>query len=364
MRLRPFLWLLCLLVLLPACSDSGVVDPLPDPEPEAPTYPGAEAAGLDGVRIARVVARADSGDFGEIRSLLISRDGNLIVEEYFRGITAEEARPIYSVTKSFASALIGIAIHAGHIGSLESTLPEYFPNYSVPSEAAGITLENLLTMRAGFEWDEWTVPYGGAANSATAISRSGDVVQYMLDLPITSDPGTRFTYSSGVSMLLSGVLQHATGATTEAYADATIFEAVSLGSPRWDESMPGMTNTGWGLHLTARQLMAFGQLFENRGWHNGEEVVPRSWVDLSTSQHTTTNNGLAYGFQWWRFRNGDSVVSSLNQNDVYFAWGYGGQFVFVVPHKDVVIVTTAGNFEQDSRVTFDMLEEEIFPALR
>ena len=334
-----------------------------EPLEEATGHPGAHAAGLDGVRIARLIDDTEAGSYGEIYSILISKDGTLAVEEYFREIDAETVRPIYSVTKSVASALVGIALHNQDLPSLEAKLPDFYPTYTVPTWASEITVHHLLTMQAGFEWDEWTTPYGSATNSASQISRSGDVVQYMLDLPMASDPGTRFTYSSGVSMLLSGVISFSTGATAREFAEAEVFEHLGLGSPDWGESMPGMTNTGWGLNLTSRQLLAFGEMFENDGRVGEVQVVPRSWVDLSTSHHTTTNNGLAYGFQWWRFRDGDPDIAALAVNDVYFAWGYGGQFVFVVPHADVVIVMTAANFD-DSSPAFDMLRREVFPALR
>ncbi|NNE71029.1 MAG: serine hydrolase [Rhodothermales bacterium] len=356
-------WLPFLLLLIVACSDApNAVGPDLD-QPTAPTYPGAEAAGLDGELIHTLVARADSGDWGEIRSILIERGGTLAVEEYFRGITAEETRPVYSVTKSVTSALVGIALFDGTIASLEDSLGSYFTDYAVPPDAAGITLENLLTMRAGFEWDEWTVPYGGASNSATAIGRSTDAFQYMFDLPITSPPGTRFTYSSGVSMLIGGVLERATGTRTSDFAGSHMFELMGIPQPEWDSNTAGATNTGWGLHMTARQLMAFGRLMENHGFWEGQNIVPRAWIDLSTGQRTTTSNGMAYGFHWWRFRDGDPTISALAQNDVFFAWGYGGQFVIVVPHKDTIIVTTAGNFEGETQ-TFDMLRRSVFPALR
>lgn len=356
-------WLiLLLLVCLAACSDAPTVAPEVE-DPPVPTYPGADAAGLDGERILDLVARADSGDWGEIRSLLIQRGETLAVEEYFRGETAADVRPIYSVTKSVASALFGIALFDGTITSLEDPLGQYYTDYSVPPEVAAITLENLLTMRAGFEWDEWTVPYGGARNSATAIGRSADAFQYMFDLPLTSPPGTRFTYNSGVSMLLGGVIERAVQTSTRDFASSRLFELMGISEPQWDSNTAGATNTGWGLHMTPRQLLAFGVLFENHGFWQGQELVPRAWIDLSTAEQTTTSNGLAYGFQWWRFRDGDPTVAALAQNDVYFAWGYGGQFVFVVPHKDTVIITTAGNFT-DSEPTFDMLRRFVFPALR
>ena len=327
----------------------------------------AEAQNLDGILLTKMLSRIDLGHFGDIHSVLIARNDVLVLEEYFNGYDRNQSQLIYSVTKSVTSALVGIALQQGFVQSTDQKLLEFFPQYAIidnlDARKQAITLENLLTMTAGLQWDEWSIPYNQPGNDATRLYNSGDWMAFMLNLPMTAAPGERFIYSSGVTMLLSGILQESVGTTAANFAASELFVSLGISNPPWDAGPGGITNTGWGLHSRPIDMANFGSLYLHNGRIGTKQVVLEQWVALSTKKHIATNNGYDYGYQWWRFRDGSEVANLLRTNDIFFAWGYGGQFIFVVPHLNMVVVTTAGNFT-DAQPGFSLLRDHILPAVK
>ncbi len=280
-----------------------------------------------------IVNDIENGNHGETHSLLVYHEGTLLTENYFDGWTASDPHYQYSVTKSVASTLIGIAVDKGFISSLDTPLLDFFPDYpNVQNNTTwkqSITLRDVLAMRAGFQWDEWTYNYLDERNDANKLIRSDDMMKHMLDLPMAHQPGARFTYNSGCSMLLSGILERTTGKTTNEFADEYLFGPLGITQWEWEQGNDGVYNTGWGLHLRPLDMMKIGQLFFNRGSFGGQQIVSTDWVQTATS-----DKGNDYGFQWW-LTDGDTSFS---------ARGWGGQFIFIVPTENLIMVTTAGNF--------------------
>ena len=310
----PLFWVILLLGL--SCSQNS-----PDQASPLPTG-----------ELAAIIADAQNGGYGNIHSLLVYQNGELLAEEYFDGYDADSIHYQYSVTKSVASLLIGIAMDQGLITSLDQKVYDMFPEYngSIANwdpRKADLTLEHVLTMSAGFRWDEWTYIYTDQRNDANKMIRSDDLMKFVLDQPMAFTPGSRFTYNSGCSMLLSGFIENSTGMTTEAFANQYLFSKLGITEWYWEQGRDGKFNTGWGLHLKPRDMMKLGQLVLNNGLWNGERVVSESWLQESSRNHI--NN---YGYQWW--------LSA----DYFSARGWGGQVIAIVPEDNLVLVTTAGDF--------------------
>jgi len=289
------------------------------------------------------------------------------MEEYFSGYERDDIHPVYSVTKSITSALIGIALKQGKINSLDAKLLEFFPEYekieNIDQYKKIISLKNVLTMTAGFQWDE-SSPWFNPLNDARKMSDSYDSIKYVLDLPMSDPPG-EFVYNSGCSMLLSGVLKNTTGQSAEEYANDHLFKQIGIKKWRWSILSilsNRMTNTAWGLNLRPIDMARIGILFLNEGIWLKKQVIPKEWHQVSTKRHVDVKKRYAYGYQWWRILDNDHNFIDLSIKDAYFAWGLGGQFIIVIPHLKMVVVSTAENYENDT-VFFDVLSDHIFPAI-
>jgi CubicO group peptidase (beta-lactamase class C family) len=263
------------------------------------------------------------------RSLLVARHGRMVFERYFGGAGIETPFDVRSVTKSVVSALTGIAIRERALPSIDAPISAYLtPPYRVDADA-GITVRHLLTMTSGYEWDDdrdydpWIL--------------SGDHVQYLLDRPRAHPPGAAFTYDSAAVHVLGVILQRATGTPLPQYARDRLLGPLGAEGAAWEPLDRGTVNGGSGLDLRGRDLLKLGQLYLQRGVSADRSVVPEGWVDATTQAQFGWRDDygaqrrVTYGMLWW--------VSDAPPA-AFFAWGYGGQFVYVVPSRDLVVVTT------------------------
>jgi len=329
-------------------------------DPYSP-YPDADEQGIDGNALADIVetARHIEG----MKWLLVARNGVLVAEQYFNGQGPDSTHDVRSVTKSVTSALIGIAISQGHIGSVQETLADYFGDVtdSFSLQAGTITVEDLLTMRAGHDWHEMP----GPSEFADWVS-APDQILYVLDKPIVDPPGTRFNYSDGSAHLASVVLTEATGMSASQFAQVYLFAPLGIGARRWAVDNRGYNYGGVALYLTARDMIAFGTLYLDGGWARGRQIVPAHWVTTSTTSHVDTDHaipyGPGYGYYWWTGRSGG--------RDFHFANGYGGQFIFVVPAAELVVVAACQWRHMGDRASIHwydiitLIVQELFPIVR
>ena len=297
------------------------------------------------------------------------RNDFLVLEHYtdsqYKG--ADYRHPIRSITKSFTSALIGIAQGQGKLPDLQARLLDLFPQYdeieNLDDRKRGITLHHILSMTAGFEWDEFTT----GAMSDPNMMRSPDWIKHVLDLPMRDAPGTRWVYNSGCSMLLSDILRRNTGIPVDEYASKYLFEPIGLENWRWSLGKNDVINTSTGLTMSRRDMARLGVLYLNRGLWQGKQVVPRDWVELSTGFKTQENREYtpyAYAYQWWRMQDVEPTVAMLETNDVYTAIGLHGQFVLIIPHLELVVVSTAENIGWEKEALFlKLLRDHILPAV-
>ncbi len=286
-----------------------------------------------------------------IDSVLIVRNGDLVLDAYFWPFKSGEKHIIHSCTKSVMSALIGIAIDKGYIRSVKQPLTEFFPGVTIANmdpRKELITLENLLTMTSGFECrDSYLYRWKGLIE----MRASADWGQYVLDLPMSASPGAQFEYCNGVSYLLSVIIQNTTEMRTRAFAHRHLFEPLGIQDVGWDTSPQGI-DIGWGeMYLRPHDMARFGWLYLNRGRWADKQVVPSAWVASSTHGHIEATLFDHYGYQWW-----------VDDDGYYAAVGFKGQRIFIVPDKHMVAVFTGNLTGNESLVAHKLLEDFIIPA--
>ncbi len=298
------------------------------------------------------VGASRAASIPRFRGLLVARHGRLVFERYFAGAAAETAFDVRSVTKSVVSALTGIAVREGALPTIDAPIVRYLdPPYRVNPEDDGITVRHLLTMTSGFQWDD--------DNDYNPWILSPDRVQYLLDRPRVAPPGARFTYDSAAGHVLGVVLQRATATPLPEYASARLFAALGPQAVAWEPLDRGTVNGGSGIDLRGRDLLKLGQLYLQRGFSGGRSVVPAEWVDSTTQPQFTWRDDygaqrrVTYGMLWW--------VSDASPA-AYFAWGYGGQFVYVVPSRDLVAVATT-EWRNLTETTPVGLAEQVFGVI-
>lgn len=270
-----------------------------------------------------------------IKSLLVSRNGVLVSEGYFTEMDASDLYHVRSVTKSVVSALIGIAIDEGFIETIDQTLNEFIDplGYTLDEEKAKITIKDLLTMSSGFQWNEFN-DVNEFNNWVTAY----DQIDYVISRTLEDIPGEVFSYNSATAHLLSVILTEATEMSTHDFAFEYLFEPLGIGIEDfvWGQFDQGYFNGGADLMLKPRDMIKIGELYLNNGLYKENQIIPSQWVQESTDIHISTNlTGFEtdYGYLWW--------INNGMTYDVFFANGYGGQFIVVVPELELVVVATS-----------------------
>ena len=266
-------------------------------------------------------------------SLLVVKNGYLVFEKYYSWGSREKYAEVHSVTKSFTSALIGIALDKGYLNSVDQKLIEFFPEYitdELDPRKKEISLKHLLTMSAGFRWDD-------RGPSMRNWYTSSDWLKFAIQLPQENNPGDVFNYNSSISHLLSIILSKSTKTSTLDFANQNLFKPLGISS-YWHQDPQGYYIGGFGLGLSARDLAKIGFLYLNDGFWNGQSIVPEYWVKESTDQQIQAFSHpiygtFGYGYQWW--------VKKVDGCNSFRAWGRRGQFIVIVPKLDLVIVVTS-----------------------
>ena len=311
-----------------------------------PEAVGIDPELLDGM-IEHVVGNGIGAD-----SILIIRHGYIASDAYFPPFDEGQRHIVYSCTKSVVSTLMGIALDEGYLESLDQRVLDLFPNRTVENLDAWkgeMTLRDLLTMTAGFDArDSYLYNWEGLE----LMHEAEDAIQYVLDLPMAEEPGTRFEYTNGVSHLLSCIITETTNMTALEFARERLFSPLGITDVEWRTDPKG-NNWGYsGLYLTPHDMAKIGYLFLKGGEWDGEQIVSYEWVEEATSVHFHAGTLLDdYGFQWW-----------VSPRGYYSAIGYMGQFIHVVPDLDLVVVTT-GHVEEDFDRIQSLLEAYVIPAV-
>jgi len=335
--------------------------------------------GMDEGLITTMVRRVYSDLFPGIDSIVIARNNRLVLYTQIRQETGlfdgwinntdPRRHVLHSTSKSFTSALIGIAIDQGSIASTQVRFYDMF-NYGAylnwDPRKADMTLEDALTMRLGIEWDEWTLPYTNPNNDLVFLENNHtDWSKALLDLPMSSTPGTIFTYNTAATIAIGQALENATGIPMADFANQYLFYPMDITTAEWGTTPTGLPVGGSGLFLLPRDMAKFGQLFIDDGIWQGQQLISAAWIADSVARRVDISSwsaySEAYGFQWWLddfSHNGQTVAA-------YVTAGYGGQYIFCVPDLDLVVAFTGHNYEYGpgTRDLYRMMEEFILPSI-
>jgi len=269
----------------------------------------------------------------EIHSIVVIKDGYIVAEQYYSDeYGPDDLHRIYSCTKSITSAMLGIASGKDQLGGLDQKMTSFFPEYEIQNmsdDKRAIDLEHLLTMGAGLEWYELEYPYGDERNTFRNWSDSGGGVKFVLDQATVSIPGDEFSYSTGASHVLSGILQKVTGVRADSFALNNLFGPLGIDQFYWPIDRDGVAYGGSGVRLTPRDMARFGYLYLKNGNWDGTQIIPETWVEVSQQKHMMRKYipDNYYGYQFW-----------VSDYDTYSAVGYGGQWITIVPEHDLVVV--------------------------
>jgi CubicO group peptidase (beta-lactamase class C family) len=301
-------------------------------------------------RVSLDEALAAAAELPRLHSLLVSWRGALILERYFNGRRATTLANIKSASKSIISALVGIAIDRGHIPGVESTIGAVLPDQFVASNdpRRRITIEDLLTMRSGLE--------STSNRNYGAWVTSRNWVGHVLSRPLLGEPGTGMRYSTGNTHVLSAVLTKATGRSTWQFAQEALAKPLGFSLARWPRDPQGIYFGGNDMLMTPRQMVSFGELYLNRGRVRDLQLIPETWIEASWIPRGRSDfSEQLYGYGWW--------IREIAGQQAFYAWGYGGQFIYVIPSLDLVVVSTSAADVAEERRSHRRTVDEIVEHL-
>lgn len=352
-----YLFLLSLAILI-ACSEDPTA-----PELVEGNWPisSPELQGMDSQLLNQAFIQGE--DRGYVDCILVIRNGYIVAEKYYNGYDKDIAHNVKSVSKSFLSALTGIALKDGHINSLSLKMLDFFPEYVNPSidkRKNKITIRHLLMMRSGM--DDERNNYGQLYNSLNWIKTT-------IEFPLMYEPGSTFSYNTFQTHLLSAIITKASEMSTLEFARDYLLEPMNIDVDQWEQGPQGYYFGGNSMFFTPRDMAMLGHLYMNNGRLNGIQIVPQEWVEESLTNYThfTGNNwgdlkNVNYGYLWW--------LGEIRNHAAFLAVGYGGQFVINFTDFNMIVVTTADNqvawntSDQQIGSILNIVADYIVPAVR
>jgi CubicO group peptidase (beta-lactamase class C family) len=305
-------------------------------------------------QLENMVEKIENENLG-INSVIIVKNNQLVFERYFNENEKDNLQLTYHIINSVISTLIGICIDCGLIENVNQKVITFFPEYKekiTDSLQYKITIEHLLTMTGGYEWES-----EHHNNEIKEFVENPDLLEYMFSCSIANDPGTAFSQNSGGIFLLAKIIEKATSTTIEKFADEKLFKPLEIHNYKWERDSTGKTKGAYALHMSPRDLAKFGCLYLNEGVWDDKEIVKREWIKKSTELHLALSpiapisleieqNGM--GYLWWNF------------SGMYAAQGHSGQKLFVIPSKNTVVVITANTpFYIPTRLYLDFIRDAI-----
>jgi CubicO group peptidase (beta-lactamase class C family) len=330
-------------MLRPSPEELEAVDYAPLPGDDWPVSTPAEQ-GLDPRLVAELFL--DAAAMENLYGLLVIKNGHLIAEKYFNEGAVDQLALVQSVTKSYTSALVGIALDRGCLSSVEQRMIEFFPEFADQLDdprKAQITIRDMLQMRAGYPWEETdALLWKGLL--------SDNHLPLIVDFPLIADPGAEFHYSNLTSHWLGVIVARACDTDLKSYGQKHLFAPLDAAVGEWGQNAEGDYFGGGGIHSSARDMAKFGMLYLNDGEYQESQVLPAGWVGESLQRYSERMNSggivdgavgpyvrdIGYGYQWWSARVGDHRFD--------YAWGHGGQFIFLLDELDMIVVVTGDPF--------------------
>ncbi len=296
----------------------------------------------------------------KIHSVLLIKNGKLIIEEYFKEHSVNKPHDLRSTTKSIRSILLGIAIDKGFIKDINDPISKYLknpvPKKNLDKRKNNITIKNLLTMSSGLDCNDWDKKSKGQEDR---VYRKKDWLQYTLNLPMINNPGEVSNYCSMGVVLIAEIISQASGITIDKFAEEFLFKPMGIHNINWGHtSNKEIIPSGKRLYMTSRDMAKIGQLLLNKGLWNGKQIVSKNWIEESTTPKTKIT-GIDYCYLWWNipFKVNNKIIISK------IATGNGGQYIMIFPELDMVAVFTGGAYNsQEDKLPFAMLNDIFLPT--
>jgi CubicO group peptidase (beta-lactamase class C family) len=312
---------------------------------------------LDTALLGEMMRKIIDGTYPNVHSVLIIKDGKLVFEEYFYEYTKDSLQELRSASKSFVSALTGIAIEKGVIKSKHETVLSYFPEYNFKNNSEAkkrITIENLLTNQSGLDCD---VSNPKSEGNETTMSNTDDWVKFTLDLPMVDTPGGKGMYCSGNPITLGRIIEKTTKQPLPEFARKNLFFPLRITKFKWNfKPDKSSSETFCQVYLRPRDMAKFGLLYLNKGNWNGKQILSKDWVQESLTKHSIVQ-GVDYGYLWW--------LKYLDANGVRYygkaAQGNGGQKIYIWEQQNMVTIITGGNYNTQSP-SDELIRKYILPA--
>ena len=292
-------------------------------------------AGFDSILINEMMQKVYSGEYGELHSVLVIKNGTIILEDYLGGFSINDLHAIQSCTKSIASLLVGIAIDKGYIKGVDNKILDFFPGYKnlKTTEWGKITLQHILTMSSGIDWNDEL--------DRKIHSPGNNIIETIFQSNIKNEPGTVFGYKSSDVDLIAGIIKKTTGMYADKFAEKYLFKPLGITDYDWHfDKQNGNPLMDGSLMLRPRDMAKIGMLVLNKGNWKGKQIVSGEWIEGSTTKYFKVDPVFHYGYLWWL---GNSQTEKGTK--VILANGWGSQFIFIVPKLNLVAVTTGNNME-------------------
>jgi CubicO group peptidase (beta-lactamase class C family) len=360
------------LTSIPAMAqDSGCKTPAVMPDGWKVAAP--EEMGLDAAQLCAMGKRFEGWAEANAHAIVVARHGALVYERYFAGpdevwgnpigtviYDAEKRHDLRSITKSVTSLVVGIAYDRGWLKDLDASIFSFLPEYADlrTPEKQRITPRHLLTMSSGLAWDE-SLPYANPANSERPMDAAGDPYRYVLEQPVARPAGAVYNYCGCSAALLEAIVQKTANRPLEILAKEMLFDPLGISDVEWLRFSNGDVLGHGGLRLRARDLAKLGQLVLNRGSWNGRQIVSTAWIDQSVTPQINGEGIFFYGYQWWL---GRSLIAR-KEIDWIAGVGYGGQRLYIVPSRGLVVAVYSGAYGKPQLVGNVALNQYILPAI-
>lgn len=344
------------------------------------TIASPASVGMDSTLLDSMTSAIVNNEFPNIHSVLVFKDSKLVYENYFTGVDEIRGTPIgrvkhgrdslhdlRSVSKSVTGACIGLAIAQGKIKSEEQSVWDFFPEYASlkNKQNSSLTLKHLLTMTVGLEWNE-SVPYTDPKNSEIQMDESDDPIRFVLSRKVVDKPGTRFNYSGGATEVLAIIIKKSTGLNVEEFAKQYLFNPLHIEKHYWikfDSTDPkrNVPAAASGLRLRSRDIAKFGLLYMHDGIVEGKQILPSIWIQNShKTQIFHTDSSQGYGYHFWTSQN------RIKDRTLHIAAavGNGDQRIFFDKTNNLMVVVTAGNYNQwdIKNGSWQLVERFLYPS--
>jgi CubicO group peptidase (beta-lactamase class C family) len=282
--------------------------------------------------------------FKNVESLIVYNQGEIFFEKYYNGFNKDSLHHIQSQTKSVVALLMGIAIEKGFIKSENELVSTYFPESFNANDKlkSTVTIRDLLTMSAGFEWEELKIPFNDPKNDNANMFHSNSWLSYALNRSMACKPFSQFNYNSGCPIIVAGVIEKATKMRLDEFTKKYLFTPLGINNFEWIKDGTGLCHAGGGLHLKPADMLKIGIMVLNKGKWNGKQIVGEAWLKKCTTGYLPTAFDISsYGYFWWvrsiKLKN-DKNITQIS------AEGAGGQKLYIFPDYNLIIAITERNY--------------------